>query len=57
MSDALARFLAVHEQIEGWFTHYKGPGEMVSRGFHDVARAEQVLAASQAAYAATGTSR
>ncbi|MCA8942766.1 MAG: inorganic diphosphatase [Planctomycetes bacterium] len=43
LDDLRARFPGVTEQLEGWFTSYKGPGEIVANGFADAAAAMQVL--------------
>ena len=36
--------------LETWFTHYKGPGEIESRGFGEAAEARRILDAAIAAY-------
>lgn len=46
-----ARFPGVTTQIEGWFTCYKGPGEMQSLGFAAAADARKVLDRAIATYA------
>ena len=43
-------FTGIPEIIEIWFSNYKGPGKMESKGFAGVAEAEKVIRASVAAY-------
>ena len=38
--------------LETWFTHYKGPGELETRGFGTVAEANAILESAIAAYSA-----
>ena len=44
------KFKGVAEIVEMWFSNYKGPGEMESKGFADAAEANKVLKAAIAAY-------
>ncbi|MFQ5638104.1 MAG: inorganic diphosphatase [bacterium] len=45
------KFPGVSEIIELWFTNYKGPGEMESLGFGDIAEARKILDAAVKAFA------
>ncbi len=56
LDDLRSCFPGVTEQVEGWFIHYKGAGEMESCGFRDVAQARSVLAAAKSAYEKRRTS-
>ncbi|MEM0997301.1 MAG: inorganic diphosphatase [Bacteroidota bacterium] len=46
-------FPGVAEIVATWFTHYKGPGEMVSQGYGDERVARSLLETAVAAYAAS----
>jgi inorganic pyrophosphatase len=48
-----ARFPGVSEIARIWFTNYKGPGVMESRGFGSAERALEILTAAMAAYEAS----
>jgi inorganic pyrophosphatase len=50
LADLRARFPGVTTILETWFENYKGPGEIVSNGFADRARAEQILAQAAQAF-------
>lgn len=43
-------FKGVAEIVEIWFSNYKGPGEIESKGFAGVAESQKVIKASVAAY-------
>ncbi len=45
-----ASFPGVTEILERWFTGYKGPGRLESRGFAGALRAREILAAAARAY-------
>jgi inorganic pyrophosphatase len=45
-----AKFHGVTTIVETWFTSYKGPGELESRGFGDVADANAILETAIAAW-------
>jgi inorganic pyrophosphatase len=47
-----ARYPGATRILETWFTSYKGPGELESRGFADAERAGAILDAAIAAYRA-----
>jgi inorganic pyrophosphatase len=50
LADLRTRFPGVTSIVETWFENYKGPGEIVSKGFADRARAEQILAQAARAF-------
>ena len=43
-------FKGITEILEIWFSNYKGPGKMESKGFGDVSQAHKILHAAIAAY-------
>lgn len=52
-----ARFPGVREIVETWFVSYKGPGELVARGWSGPERAQEILDVAVRAYAEAESER
>ena len=50
LSDLDARFAGVRLIVETWFSNYKGPGKMETRGWGNAERAEKILRAAERAF-------
>ena len=50
LAELRERFPGVDTIIETWFSHYKGPGRIETRGFGDAAEARGILEAAVAGY-------
>ena len=50
INDLKEQYPELLEIVEQWFTHYKGPGKMVSKGYGNVTNAQNILQAAMEAY-------
>ncbi len=50
LGELQSQFAGVTTIVETWFANYKGPGELVSKGYGDVDEAKKILAAAIKAF-------